>query len=477
MSSNKSVAALILFAAISIRLAAQSASLPAGRDTRVFHPGAVGVGALYALKASGFPATGNELIRQLKHNSNAVLRERGKYIHMLATTVKGNAMENTVVSSFRSLQKLPPGYKNLSKYTKYRGNNGLDGLFVKFGKDGEVLDVQVLEVKSGNSQLGMTKSGKQMSNDWIKSALDKSIAKLDPVKDAKEIASLKRVRDTVAKNSVKVHKSVIRANIKNGELVISVKTTGKGGVAKTIKHKVPLSGKTTHGKQVVQDRFFKDLKKELMDTGMSSKDADKAIRDIKKNNKIATKGKWKSKNRLERVIEKSTRSMKKKITLALGTIAKKNPMLVKVAHGVLKVIPYVPIIMEVVQDAKELYDVYALYGDAQIDKRTLITRTAGVAGGLVVGGLAAWGGTLVGAKIGALIGSIIPGGGTAVGAFIGGVVGTVAGIIGYNLGFFAAHSAAMIITEKYFPTLQSDYYFAKLCDDVREKEEMDAKAA
>ncbi|MDP8322448.1 MAG: hypothetical protein RAO94_08870 [Candidatus Stygibacter australis] len=45
---------------------------------------------------------------------------------------------------------------------------GIDGLFIKFGNGGKIIDVLVGEAKYGSSQLGQTVySGKQMSHEWI----------------------------------------------------------------------------------------------------------------------------------------------------------------------------------------------------------------------------------------------------------------------------------------------------------------------
>ena len=52
---------------------------------------------------------------------------------------------------------------------------GIDGLFIKFGNGGKIIDVLVGEAKYGSSQLGQTVySGKQMSHEWISSRLKPS---------------------------------------------------------------------------------------------------------------------------------------------------------------------------------------------------------------------------------------------------------------------------------------------------------------
>ena len=52
------------------------------------------------------------------------------------------------------------------------GVNGIDGLYVKRDKDGNITNVLMSESKYNTSQLGDTKDGKQMSKDWIIKKLD-----------------------------------------------------------------------------------------------------------------------------------------------------------------------------------------------------------------------------------------------------------------------------------------------------------------
>lgn len=47
------------------------------------------------------------------------------------------------------------------------GRQGIDGLFVKRGRDGQVADVMFVEAKANTSQIGQTLSGQQMSKEWL----------------------------------------------------------------------------------------------------------------------------------------------------------------------------------------------------------------------------------------------------------------------------------------------------------------------
>lgn len=92
-------------------------------------------------------------------------------------------------------------YKELNKSFEWvdatynNGNNGIDGLALKY-KGGEVTDVHVIEVKSGNAHLGQTKSGMQLSKKWILHSLDKSIAQ-----KTKKAAQLKKKMKSLEKKA------------------------------------------------------------------------------------------------------------------------------------------------------------------------------------------------------------------------------------------------------------------------------------
>jgi hypothetical protein len=93
------------------------------------------------------------------------------------------------------------------------GNSGIDNLFIKTDKNGNVRDVLIVESKANSSTLGTTKGkGVQMSKEWILRSLDEKIKQLerdlskttDPRK-AKEIEKqlkiLRQVRALVEKNN------------------------------------------------------------------------------------------------------------------------------------------------------------------------------------------------------------------------------------------------------------------------------------
>lgn len=57
------------------------------------------------------------------------------------------------------------------------GVNGIDGLYVKYDKEGNIKQVMVVESKYGSSQLGETQSGTQASKEWCLKKLDNLIEK------------------------------------------------------------------------------------------------------------------------------------------------------------------------------------------------------------------------------------------------------------------------------------------------------------
>lgn len=55
------------------------------------------------------------------------------------------------------------------------GVNGIDGLYVKYDKEGNIKQVMVVESKYGSSQLGETKNGTQTSKQWCLAKIDELI--------------------------------------------------------------------------------------------------------------------------------------------------------------------------------------------------------------------------------------------------------------------------------------------------------------
>lgn len=83
-------------------------------------------------------------------------------------------------------------YYKKNGWTKIEGEidgKGIDGLYIKRNKDGEIQRVTIAEAKYGTSGLGETNSGTQMSKEWLCNKLDKLIEKY-PDKDYPQIKAL-----------------------------------------------------------------------------------------------------------------------------------------------------------------------------------------------------------------------------------------------------------------------------------------------
>lgn len=101
-------------------------------------------------------------------------------------------------SGGKSLEWVDATYNN--------GNNGIDGLALKYNKRGIVTDVHVIEVKSGNAHLGQTNYGMQLSKKWILHSLDQSIAQ-----KTRKAAKLKNLIDMLGGDLDKKAKTSKRA--------------------------------------------------------------------------------------------------------------------------------------------------------------------------------------------------------------------------------------------------------------------------
>lgn len=117
----------------------------------------------------------NELHKKLAYN----------YPYLNSTQIikkSGDITENMMNSYFRS-----------SGWTKLEGeigNKGIDGLFIKRNKKGEIIDVLVVESKYNKSSLMNRNSGKQMSKTWIIDNISKLEKQYPDNKSYKEIKIL-----------------------------------------------------------------------------------------------------------------------------------------------------------------------------------------------------------------------------------------------------------------------------------------------
>ncbi|KEO84511.1 WXG100 family type VII secretion target [Tumebacillus flagellatus] len=100
-----------------------------------------------------------------------------------AGTASSNAEKGQIAEELADVVLKKAGYEKLP--SKVGSNNGFDGVYVKYGKDGDIedilIDIIVNESKFGTSRLGKTVDGaKQMSREWIEKNITKMMRSDDP---------------------------------------------------------------------------------------------------------------------------------------------------------------------------------------------------------------------------------------------------------------------------------------------------------
>jgi len=115
------------------------------------------------------------------------------------------------------------------------GRGGIDGLFIKVGKNGEIKDVLITEVKGNNSGLSKTSTkGLQMSKGWILQSLEEKILSLERkykktpnLEIKKQLETLKQVKAFVEKNKYRARLVEIKQlNPNKVKLIIKEIPTG-----------------------------------------------------------------------------------------------------------------------------------------------------------------------------------------------------------------------------------------------------------
>lgn len=101
------------------------------------------------------------------------------------------------------------------------GCNGIDGLYVKRDKNGNIKQVLICESKYNTSQLGETNNGTQMSKEWIQAKLD-ALQKANL--DNKDYATIKEMV-----NEDKYRARIFRLKEIDGELKIEIAKVDSNG--------------------------------------------------------------------------------------------------------------------------------------------------------------------------------------------------------------------------------------------------------
>ena len=118
-----------------------------------------------------------ESIRTSELHAQVALRQPGLNQIKVAHAV-GEVIENLMVRYFQ--------YSGWKQIPGQIGRQGIDGLFVKM-KDGVVKEVLVVESKYNNSQLGTTKHGTQMSDQWVRRKIEELRTRYPDEKTYKDI--------------------------------------------------------------------------------------------------------------------------------------------------------------------------------------------------------------------------------------------------------------------------------------------------
>ncbi|WP_066402724.1 hypothetical protein [Aliarcobacter cryaerophilus] len=120
-------------------------------------------------------------------------------------------------------------YFKKSGWSKIEGEvgiNGIDGLYIKRDKEGNITDLMIVESKYGGSKLGDTLDGKQMSKDWILKKLE-NLEKVYP--DSNDYSQIKNlVQDN------KYRARLWQISEIDGKLHISLKKIDSSGNESTI---------------------------------------------------------------------------------------------------------------------------------------------------------------------------------------------------------------------------------------------------
>ncbi|MCP5208462.1 MAG: hypothetical protein H7A01_14750 [Hahellaceae bacterium] len=102
-------------------------------------------------------------------------------LRQLDTSGLTNAQKGVLGETRASLVYQRAGYSELD--ARLPSNNGFDGVFVKYGSDGNPLDIIINESKftaTGKASLSNSNMGRQMSPEWIDANIQKMMNSSNP---------------------------------------------------------------------------------------------------------------------------------------------------------------------------------------------------------------------------------------------------------------------------------------------------------
>ena len=327
--------------------------------------------------------------------SNAVAFSDSRFVN---STDKGNFGES-VSDAFMEKQ----GYKKLP--SKHAGNQGIDRVYVKYGKNGRIEKILLVESKVDSSQYNKN----QMSDATIREQIQKMKVSKDP--------EVRKIGELLEKYFDKITKELHHHNSKTGKTTIS--ELNKDGSVGKVKAEVNmkrairklLAGQTNQAKA--------DLNK-LSSPGADSKAA------MSNESMIASTVK-----RTHDVLRKATESGQKTLASANGKIGPVSgwPVLKTVAK--LAVPAQIGILGY--EGAKVGYQI--------AENEVVDTRDLGKASASTLGGFAA---AYPGAAGGAAVGTMVcPGPCTIIGGVVGGMVTGFGGVFLSEMAFDVVYSSAV----------------------------------
>jgi hypothetical protein len=222
-----------------------------------------------------------------------------------------------VAESFMDRYYVSNGWEKLRREV---GVNGIDGLYVRRDKNGVIRKVLTSESKAGNSQLGITNCGKQMTHQWIICKLNDSMKRHnkqlssipryseESLKLFKELKDTKMVLSYVEKGTYL--RRLLQSKINNGILIIKItelhesngeiykkkidnrhQVENKSTLKITDEYKINLKSPLKAGyERTVYNEYFSSIQTELENKGVTRKDAIKITKNLQnayKNNTIS----------------------------------------------------------------------------------------------------------------------------------------------------------------------------------------------
>lgn len=208
-------------------------------------------------------------------------------------SLRGNALENVAKSAYKTFFR--KGYRQID-VTYNNGKNGLDGVYVRYNKNGELSRVDIIEVKSGNASLRMDNkiNAEQLTTKYNLDRIERSIS--EKKLKGKDVTEHQIAREFVGRGNYNAYK--VRIDYKNGRLKVTQAkkigeaTNSKGqivnkfGEMKEIQNFSYLDkdAKTLSPYQIqLKQQMFKEFESVLKQKGYSEKEVAEYMKQLRTN--------------------------------------------------------------------------------------------------------------------------------------------------------------------------------------------------